>query len=74
MRYEVKSFHPHLQGQPDPRTAEEKATEWLNEIAKRNGRVVAVTTSPLTMNQHSSGGGSTLTTVQNTITIITAFD
>ena len=74
MRYEIKSFDPHLQGQRDSRTAEEKASDWLNEIAKKDGHVIAVTTSPVAMTQRPSEGGFTETTVQNAITIIVAFD
>lgn len=76
MRYEIKSFYSHTQGQPgNPQTAEEKATDWLNEITKKNGRPVAIATSPtdLTQTPHASGQ-TTVSVSRNSITIIAVFD
>jgi hypothetical protein len=74
MRYEVKSFSLHSSGPQDPRTAEEKATEWLNEIAKKNGRPVSITTSPISIAQQSTAGPPMFTVTQSMITVIAVFD
>lgn len=73
MRYEVKTFDSNQHGQ-DVRTADQRATEWLNEMAKNNGRIVAMTSAPYAMNQHGGmSTGSTAMVIKNAITIVVVF-
>ena len=75
MRYEVKRFDPPGPGRSNQPSAEQKASAWLNEIAKQNGRVVAMTAAPISIDQYPGVQGAVSnSTVKNAIIIIAVFD
>ena len=69
--YEVKSFIDPSENVGDQTAAEDKAPQWLNEVAKKNGRVISVTTTPASITQHPGG---TFSTFKSRIIIAVAYD